>query len=75
MLTIMDNAYEKARKRRIETPEWKIQLAKELLKPKRRRFERRRVFAGSVNSIWTADLLDIQNMLDKTKDINLSWLF
>ena len=51
MLTIMDNAYEKARKRRIETPEWKIQLAKELLKPKRRRFVLRKVFADNVDSI------------------------
>ena len=67
MLTIMDNAYEKARKRRIETPEWKIQLAKELLKPKRRRFERRRVFAGSVDSIWTADLLDIHKYASKKR--------
>ena len=55
----MDVVHEKARKLRVNAPAWKKQLAKELLKPKRRRFPRRKVFSGSVDSIWTADLLDI----------------
>ena len=39
------DVHEKARKKRIDAPEWKKQLTKELLKPKRKRFRRRRVFA------------------------------
>ena len=50
----MENVHEKARKRRIDTTE-------------RRRFERRRVFAGSVDSIWTADLLDIHKYARQNK--------
>ena len=34
-------------------------LAVELLKPKRKRFQRRRVYSPNVDAIWTADLLDI----------------
>ena len=59
--------HEKARKRRIDAPEWKKQLTKELLKPKRKRFRRRKVFAGSVDSIWTADLLDIHQYARQNK--------
>ena len=63
----MDSIHEKAKKRRIESPKWKKQLAKELLKPKRRRFARRKVFAGNVDSIWTADLLDIHQYARQNK--------
>ena len=61
------DVHEKARKKRIDAPEWKKQLTKELLKPKRKRFRRRRVFAGSVDSIWTADLLDIHQYARQNK--------
>ena len=59
--------YEKARQRRVEAPLWKKQLTRELLKPKRRRFPRRKVFAGSVDSIWTTDLLDIHQYARQNK--------
>ena len=51
--------YEKARKRRRDAPEWKKQLAIELLTPKRKRFQRRKVYSPLVDAIWTGDLLDI----------------
>jgi len=52
--------YEKAKIQRVDAPAWKKQLTKELLKPKRRRFRRRKVRAnGGRDSIWTADVLDI----------------
>ena len=38
---------------------WRKELAKELLKPKRKRFRRRRVFSPNVDSIWTMDLMDV----------------
>ena len=37
-------------------PEWKKQLAKELLTRAPQRFTRRRVYASKVDAIWTADL-------------------
>ena len=52
------SATESARKRRKNAPEWKKQLTRELLKQKRKRFPRRKVFVSNVDSIWTADLLD-----------------
>ena len=64
--TSMD-AHEKARKRRRNAPGWKKELTEELLKPKRKRFRRRRVYAGSVDSIWTADLLDIHQYARQNK--------
>ena len=36
--------------------DWSNQLANELHKPVRRRFEKRTVFAKQVNDIWTADV-------------------
>ena len=54
-----DSAYVRARKQRRNAPAWKKQLIKELLKPKLKRFPRRRVFSPSVDAIWGADLLDI----------------
>ena len=38
---------------------WTNQLASELRKPVRRRFDKRTVFAKQVDDIWTADLVDI----------------
>ena len=51
--------YEKARIQRRDAPMWKKRLTIELLKPKRKRFQRMRVYSPSVDAIWTADLLDI----------------
>ena len=63
-----DDVYEKAKRRRVDAPQWKKQLTKELLKPKRRRFRRRQVLAGGgVDSIWTADLLDIHQYASRNK--------
>ena len=52
------SAYEKAKRRRIEAPEWKKQLAKELLRPKRNRLDRRHIYSPSIDDTWTADLAD-----------------
>ena len=38
---------------------WTSQLANELLKPVRRRFDKRTVFVKQVDGIWTADLVDM----------------
>ena len=38
---------------------WRNQLANELHKPVRRRFDKRPVFAKQVDDIWTADLVDM----------------
>ena len=51
--------HEKAARKRKDAPEWKKQLTRELLKQKRLRFPRRKVFVSNVDAIWTADLLDI----------------
>ena len=40
---------------------WSNQLANELHKPVRRRFEKRTVFAKHVDDIWTADLVDMSS--------------
>ena len=62
------DVYEKAKRRRVDAPVWKKQLIKELLKPKRRRFRRRPVLAGGgIDSIWTADLLDIHQYARQNK--------
>ena len=38
--------------------DWSNQLANELHKPTRRRFDKRNVFAKQVDDTWTADLVD-----------------
>ena len=38
---------------------WSDQLAEELHKPVRRKFERRRVIVGGIDKIWAADLVDM----------------
>lgn len=51
--------YERAKEKRATAPVWKKELTKELLKPKRKRFPRRRIFSPNIDHIWTMDLLDI----------------
>ena len=41
--------------------EWSYELANELHKPIRRKFNKRRVFAPSTDAIWTCDLVDTQS--------------
>ena len=41
--------------------DWSNQLANELHKPVRKRFEKRTVFAKQVDDIWTADLVDVSS--------------
>ena len=40
---------------------WSSQLADELHKPVRKRFEKRHVFAKQIDDIWAADLLDMSS--------------
>ena len=54
-----DSVYRKAKRLRQNAPAWKKQLAKELLKPKLKRFPRRGVFSPAVNAIWGGDLMDV----------------
>ena len=49
-------------------PEWKKQLAKELLTRAPQRFARRRVYASGVDAIWTADLADMTKKYTETND-------
>ena len=51
--------YERAKEKRTTAPVWKKDLTKELLKPKRKTFPRRRIFSPNIDHIWTMDLLDI----------------
>ena len=53
------SVYDRATVKRLGAPEWKKQLTKELLRPKRNRFPRRSVYAKNVDEIWTADLMDV----------------
>ena len=52
--------YEKAKRQRLDAPDWQKQLARELLKPKRNVFPRRHVYSPDVDDTWTADLADMQ---------------
>ena len=47
--------------------EWSNELADELHKPIRKKFKKRRVFAGGVDAIWTADLVDMQSFSKNNK--------
>ena len=67
----MDDVYEVAKRRRIEAPEWKVQLAKELLRPKRKRFNRRHIYSPNIDDTWTADLADFE----KYKRINRGYRY
>ena len=64
----MSSVYESARQKRTTAPAWKKQLVRELLKPKQKRFSRRRIFSPNVNSIWTMDLLDIHQFARHNKN-------
>ena len=46
---------------------WSSQLADELHKPVRRRFEKRYVFAKQIDDIWAADLVDMSSFPHLTK--------
>ena len=61
------SVYDKAAQRRQDAPEWKKILAKELLKPKLKRYVRRRVYASGVDAIWTADLVDVHRYARQNK--------
>ena len=53
----MDN-YEKAAQTLENAESWKQNLATELLKPAKKKFEGRPVYAKGVDSIWAVDLLE-----------------
>ena len=64
--------------------EWSNELADELHKPIRRKFRKRRVFANEVDSMWAADLVDMQSFSRSNKgykyimmiiDANMGGLF
>ena len=61
------SVFDKAKRQRLDAPEWKKTLASELLKPKRNRFPRRSVYSSGVDEIWTADLLDIHRYARENK--------
>ena len=66
------SAYEEdAKRRRVEAPQWKKQLAKELLRPKRNRFDRRHIYSPSIDDTWTADLADFE----KFKRVNRGYRY
>ena len=69
-LPVNMSVYETAREKRINAPEWKKQLTRELLKTKRNRFPRRRIFSPNVDYIWTMDLLDIHQYSHLNKGFN-----
>ena len=54
-----NTVYNIAKRKRNNAPAWKKQLAKELLKPKLKRFARRSVFSPTVDAIWAVDLADV----------------
>ena len=47
--------------------EWTNQLSKELLKPIRRKFRKRRVFTPGVDAIWAVDTADISKFSRSNK--------
>ena len=59
--------YEKAKRKRLNAPEWKKTLVKELLKPRIKRFKRRHVTSLGVDRIWTADLADMRKYARQNK--------
>ena len=63
----MDDVHAKAKRKRQNAPQWKLQLTQELLKPKRNRFKRRSVYSSGVDSIWTADLMDVHRYARQNK--------
>ena len=51
---------------------WSNQLASELRKPVRRRFQKSTVFAKQVDEIWAADLVDMSPFSRSNKATNIS---
>ena len=49
---------------------WKNDLAKELLRPKLKRFPRRRIFSPNVDRIWTMDLMVVDKYSKQNKNYN-----
>ena len=64
------SVYDKAKKRREQAPEWKKQLVKELLKPKKKHFPRRKVYSLGIDRVWTADLMFMQKFARQNKGFN-----
>ena len=62
----MDN-YEKAAQTLDNAESWKQDLAAELLKPAKKKFARRRVYAEGVDSIWAVDLLENKRYIKENK--------
>ena len=54
-------------KHKLGTGVWSNQLANELHKPVRRRFDKRSVFAKQVDDIWAADLVDMSPFFRSNK--------
>ena len=50
--------------------EWSKELADELHKPIRKKFQKRRVSASGTDAIWTADLVDMQSFSRSNKGFN-----
>ena len=70
VLSFTMDVYEKAKTRRRDAPAWKKQLVKELLKPKKHRFMRRKIFSPSVDDLWTADLADVHKYSRQNRGYN-----
>ena len=47
---------------------WKKELAKELLKPKRHRFSRRKIYSPNLDRIWTMDLMVVEKYSKQNKN-------
>ena len=62
----MDN-YEKAEHTLDNAEGWKQDLAAELLKPAKKKFCRRRVYAENVDSIWAVDLAENKRYINENK--------
>ena len=47
---------------------WKKELAKELLKPKLKRFPRRKIYSPNIDRIWTMDLMVVERYSRQNKN-------
>ena len=50
------------------------QLAEELHKPVIKNFKRRKVYAGSKDNIWVADLAEMESLSSKNKNVKCLYL-
>ena len=57
-------------KHKLDMGVWSSQLADELHKPVRRRFENRHVFVKQIDDIWAADLVDMSSFSGTNKGYN-----